>query len=316
MNKQIFASVFMVALVVSTGPAAAQEWKPAGPINLTIGFRAGGGTDTQARLIGEALAAKKGWKFNFKNAAGKGGGNAARLIKEAPKDGLSIGMAVTSTFTHSPLISDKTGYDAGDFDYIITTAPTQIGLVARSDSGWKTIDDMVAAAKGGKKLKLAVMSPPLGDAAYLIGQKYGVEFAQVKAKGGRGVLNGLMAKDVDVGFIAGIHAKAVKSGDLINLASAENDRLTMSPDVPTLRELGIPYQFGLTFIVFGPKGMDPAAKKGIADAFAEILSDPEAKATQFVNRAFGKPPLVSGADLVKLIADETADNKTILSTIN
>ena len=42
-------------------PTAQAEWKPSGPITLNIGFKAGGGTDTQARLIGEALAAKKGW---------------------------------------------------------------------------------------------------------------------------------------------------------------------------------------------------------------------------------------------------------------
>jgi tripartite-type tricarboxylate transporter receptor subunit TctC len=315
MNKLFCAGLFSAALAVTAGPVAAQEWKPAGPINLTIGFKAGGGTDTQARLIGEALTAKKGWKFNYKNVAGKGGANTARVIKDAPKDGLSIGMAVTSTFTHSPLISDKTGYTDADFTYIVTTAPTQIGLVARTDSGWKSIDDMVAAAKA-KKLKIAIMGPTLGDAAHVISQKYGIKFANVKVKGGRGVLNGLMAKDVDLGFIAGIHAKAVKSGDLMNLASAENDRLTMSPDVPTLKELGIPYQFGITFIVFGPKDMDPAARDGIAKAFAEVLSDPNEKATQFVNRAFGKPPLVTGADLVKQIADETSTNKVILSTIN
>jgi tripartite-type tricarboxylate transporter receptor subunit TctC len=314
MNKLLSASLMTAALAVAAGPVAAQEWKPAGPINLTIGFKAGGGTDTQARLIGEALTAKKGWKFNYKNVAGKGGANTARVIKEAAKDGLSIGMAVTSTFTHSPLISKKTGYTDADFDYVITTAPTQMGLVARTDSGWKNIDEMIAAAKE-KKLKIAIMGPTLDDATHVISENYGVKFSRVKVKGGRGVMNGLMAKDVDLGFIAGIHAKAVKSGDLINLASAENDRLTMSPDVPTLRELGIPHHFGITFVVFGPKGMDPAAKEGIAKAFAEVLSDPDAKATQFVNRAFGKPPLVTGADLVKQIKDETATNKKILASM-
>ena len=87
-------------------------------------------------------------------------------------------------------------------------------------------------------------------------------FNQIKVKGGRGVLNSLMAKDVDIGFIAGIHVKAVKAGDLVNLASAEAGRLGMSPNAPTLRELGIPYDFGATFVVFAPKGTDKAAQDG------------------------------------------------------
>ena len=130
------------------------EWKPAGPITLNIGFKAGGGTDTQARLIGEELAAKKGWKFIFKNVTGKGGSNLARVMKGAKNDGLSIGMAVTSTFAYNPLISKKAGYTADDFDYIISTAPTQMGLVVRSDSGWKKIDDMIKAAKGRQEAQV------------------------------------------------------------------------------------------------------------------------------------------------------------------
>ena len=297
-------------------PSAQAEWKPAGPITLNIGFKAGGGTDTQARLIGEALQAKKGWKFIYKNVTGKGGANLARTLKGGASDGLTLGMAVTSTFTYQPLISKKAGYSSSDFDYIITTAPTQMGLVVRADTGWKTVDDMVSAAKGGKQLKFAIMSPRLADAAYLIGEKYGIKFNNVKARGGRGVLNGLMAKDVDIGFIAGIHVKGVKAGELVNLLSAESSRLTMSPEVPTLKEIGIPYDFGVTFIVFAPKGVPADAKAAIAAAFTEVLSDENSKARKFVQRAFGTPPLQSGADLDKKIGKELADNKKILATIN
>lgn len=311
--KNLGLALALAALPV-TGAMA--EWQPSGPITLNIAFKAGGGTDTQARLIGEELARKKGWKIIYKNITGKGGSNLARAMKGANPDGHTIGMAVDTTFTYNTLISSKAGYTIDDFDYIITTAPTQMGLVVRSDSGWTSIDDMVAAAKGGQKLKFAIMSPRLGDAAYLIGKKYDVGFNRVKAKGGRGVLNGLMAKDVDVGFIAGIHVKAVKAGELRNLASAEATRLGMSPDAPTLRELGIPYDFGVRFLVFGPKGMPADAKKTLAEAFAAILSDDGSKATQFVKKAFGTPPLTRGAELDKQMADNLADNQKVLATIN
>lgn len=313
--KRLVPMIFAAAAVCLPASFAQAEWKPSGPITLNIAFKAGGGADTQARLIGEALEAKKGWKFIYKNITGKGGSNLARAMKGQNADGHSLGMAITTTFSYVPLISKKAGYTSADFDYVITTAPTQIGVVARADSGWKSLDDMVAAAKGGKKLKFSIMDPRLGDAAYLIGQKYGIKFSRVKAKGGRGVLNGLMAKDVDVGFIAGIHVKGVKSGELVNLASAEADRLKMSPEVPTLRELGIPYDFGITFLMFGPKGMPADAKAAIADAVASVMKDKESKAHKFVARAFGTPPLTTGDALDKQIADELKANKEILATI-
>lgn len=305
-----------LALAVAMAPAAAlAEWQPKGPITLNIAFKAGGGADTQARLIGEELAARKGWKIIYKNVTGKGGGNLARAMKGGNNDGHTIGMAVTSTFSYDPLVSKKAGYTAADFDYIITTAPTQMGLVVRADSGWKTVDDLAAAAKDGKALKFAIMAPMLADAAYLIGKKYDVKFNRVKAKGGRGVLNGLMAKDVDVGFIAGIHVKGVKAGELVNLASAEADRLGMSPDVPTLKELGIPYSFGVKFLVFAPKGMPADAREAIGNAFKEIMSDESTKARQFVQRAFGTPPLLTGAELDKFMAEELEARKKMLASI-
>lgn len=313
--KYLNSLALAAAITLVPATKALAEWKPAGPIKLMIGFKAGGGTDTQARLVGEELAARKGWKFIYKNVAGKGGANLARVLKTEKNDGLTIGMAINSTFAYAPLISKRLGYTPADFDYLLATAPSQMGLVVRADSGWKTIEDMVKSAKSGKKLKFSIMTQPLGDAAYLIGKKFGIQFNRVKAKGGRGVLNGLMANDVDVGFIAGIHVKAVKSGDLINLASAEATRLTMSPSAPTLREMGIPYDFGLKFIVAAPKGMPADAKKAITDAFVELLKDENSKARKFIVRAFGAPPLTRGAELEKSITDWVATNKEILAKI-
>lgn len=311
--KRLLALGLLAAGIVA--PAAHAEWKPAGPITLHIGFKVAGGTDIQARLIGEALTEKKGWRLIYKNITGKGGANLARALKGGAADGLALGMAETSTFTYQPLRAQKIGYGAGDFDYIITTAKSQTGLVVRADRGWKTMDDMIKATQGGKRLKLAIMSARLGDAAHLIADKYDFKYTSVKSKGGRGVLNALMARDVDAGFIAGIQVKGVQAGDLVNVLSVETSRLAMSPDAPTLKEVGIPYGFGSTFVVVAPKGVAGEARNAIAAAIKEVLSDKNSKARKFVQRTFGAPPLVSGAALDKQIADEIADSKKLLAAI-
>lgn len=313
MKKFLSIGAIALSAMLPAGQAIA-EWSPDGPITLNIGFRAGGGADTQARMIGKELSEQKGWTIAYKNTPGKGGGNLARAMKEAPNDGLSIAIAVTDTVTYNPLVSDKTGFTHADFDYIITTAPTQMGLVARADSGWKSLEDLAEAAKE-RDLKFAVMAPRLADGAYVIAQSQGIKFNQVNVKGGRGVLNSLMANDVDVGFVAGIHVKGVESGDLVNLASAESTRLTMSPDVPTLREQGVPYDFGVSFLVFSPKGMPEEAKKGIADAIGEILRNEDSEARQFIQRAMGTPPLLTGAELDQHIEDLVIQNQKMLASI-
>ena len=299
------------ALALSAGSAAA-AWKPSGPINLMIAFSAGGGADTQARLIATALEKTKGWKIIPQNVTGKGGAVMARKLKSQPNDGLTIGIAVTETFGYNMLAVKKAGYAADDFTYVTTTAGSQMGIVAKTSRGWKSIQDVIAAAKGGATIKLGAMSTRLADIAYTIEQKYGVKFNTVMFRGGRKVLNAITAGDVDVGWVAGIQAKGVRAGDLVNLMSGETARLKISPDVPTLGELGISYDAGAKFLIVAPKGIPADARKGIADAVAAVLTEKSTKAAQFVQRAFGGPQLISGAALEKLISDGIAGSKKLM----
>ena len=300
------------ALALGAGPAAA-AWKPAGPINLMIAFAAGGGADTQARLIATELEKTRGWKIIPQNVTGKGGAVMARKLKTQPNDGLTFGIAVTETFGYNMLAVKKAGYSADDFTFVTTTAGSQMGIVAKTSRGWKTIKDVIASAKGGGTIKLGAMSAKLADIAYVIEQEYGVKFNTVVFRGGRKVLNAITAGDVDVGWVAGIQAKGVRAGDLVNLMSGETTRLKISPDVPTLGELGIPYDAGAKFLIMAPKGIPADARKGIADAVATVLTDKSTKAAQFVQRAFGGPQLISGAALDKLIADGIASSKTLMA---
>jgi len=305
------AAAATAALAIAASPSVA-EWRPSGPINLMIAFRAGGGADTQARLMAASLEKGKGWKIIPQNVTGKGGAVLARKLKSQPNDGLTIGIAVTETFGYSMLAVKNAGYSLNDFTFVTTTAGSQMGIVAKSSRGWKSIHDLVKAAKGGAKIKFGAMSPRLADLAYTVQQKFGIEFNTVMFKGGRGVLNAITAGDVDAGWVAGIQGKGVRSGDLVNLLSGETGRLKVSPDAPTLKELGIPYDAGAKFMIVAPKGIPADARKGLADAIASILKDKSTKAAQFVTRAFGGPLLISGAALDKLLADGVASSKKLM----
>ncbi len=300
------------ALALGAGPAAA-AWKPAGPVNLMIAFTAGGGADTQARLIATELEKTRGWKIIPQNVTGKGGGVMARKLKDQPNDGLTFGIAVTQTFVYNPLAMKKPGYAVDDFTYVTTTAGTQLGIVAKTNRGWKSIQDVIAAAKSGTTVKLGAMGPKLADIAYVMEQKFGVKFNTVMLRGGRAVLNAITAGDVDAGWVAGIQNKGVKAGDLVNLVSGETTRLKISPDIPTLQEIGIPYTAGVKFLIVAPKGIPADSRKGMADAIAAVLTDKSTKAAKFVQRAFGGPSLISGAALEKLVADSVESNRQLIA---
>jgi tripartite-type tricarboxylate transporter receptor subunit TctC len=294
----------IAAAAFMTTATAQAEWKPKGPINVIIGFAAGGGTDTQARLIGAELEKRKGWKVQPSNVTGKGGVVMARKLKGLPNDGLTIGMAVTEVFGYNMLASKKAGYKVSDFTYISTTTSSQMGIVANTSKGWKTFADVIAAAKKGAVLKFGGMSAKHADINFLIEQKYGIKFNTVVLRGGRKVMNAITAGDVDLGYGAGIQTKAVKAGKMVNLASGLGERLRISPDAPTLMEMGIPYDIGAKFIFVAPAGIPDDARKALADAIGGIINDPSTKASQFVSRAYGGPDVMTGQKLDTYINDQ------------
>jgi len=233
MKNLMLAAALTVASTASP-LAAAADWTPPGPIKMMIAFKAGGGADTQARMIAEELEARHGWTIIPEQVTGKGGAVLARALKDEPADGTSIGILVTESLGYNMVAAGNAGYTQADFTPLTTTAGFQMGVVALSSKGWKTFDEMIAAAKGGQEIRFGAMSPRLADLAYLLGKAHGVSFNIVMVRGGKGVMNGLNAGDLDAGWGAGIQTKAVLAGDMVNLASGLSTKLDATPDAPTM----------------------------------------------------------------------------------
>jgi tripartite-type tricarboxylate transporter receptor subunit TctC len=313
MFKRILVVASAAILVAS--PASA-EWKPTGPIKMMIGFTAGGAADTQARLIAEELQSRKGWKVIPETVLGKGGAVLAAKMKKEPADGTSIGMIVSETVGYTMISDRNPGYTEGDFTYLATTAGTQLGVVATAGKGWKTLADAVKESKAGKKLTFGVMTPSLADGAYLLGKAQGVDFNIVNFKGGKGVLDAIVAGDIDMGWVAGPQGRAVAAGELVNLASGERSRLDMSPDAPTIKELGFAQDLGLYFMFVAPKGLSPEARSALSAAIVDIVNDPNSKTHAYIAKLFDKPTVISGAALDSCVADSLAGAKAMFKEAN
>ncbi|MEM6462226.1 MAG: tripartite tricarboxylate transporter substrate-binding protein [Pseudomonadota bacterium] len=312
MKRIVKTAIAMFAAAVMSTGAIAADWMPPGPIKLMIAFRAGGGADTQARLIAEELENKLGWKFIPEQVTGKGGMNMAAALKDMPNDGTAIGMAVTETFGYNMAAAPKSGLTPEDFTGLATTAGFQMGIVAPTSKGWTTFDDMIQAAKGGEDIRFGVMSPRLADLAYLLGKAQGVDFNIVTVRGGKAVMDGVNAGDLDVGFMAGIQAKGVEAGDLVNLASALSEPLVQTPDAPTLADLGVEFNSDGHFVFVAPAGMPAEARDAIAAAIAEIVSDENSKAGGLIKNAFGGSSVVTGEELTVLLSQSYQDAGKLL----
>lgn len=296
-----FATAIACATALfSTGVVA--EWAPKGPIKMVIAFKAGGGADTSGRLIAAEVEKATGWKIIPEQITGKGGVNAAKALKDMPNDGTAIALMVTESLGYNAAAAPKADVKPADFTGLTTTAGFQMGVVSKAGKGWKSFDDMLKAAKGGEKVSFGVMSPKLGDLAYLLGKAQGVEFNIVSVKGGKAVMNGVTAGDLDVGFMAGIQGKGVAAGDLVNLASGMTKPLIQTPDAPTLKDLGVDYNADGYFVFVGPKGMPDDARKALSAALAAATET--GKAGGMIKKAFGGNMNIMGEELDALLQGE------------
>ena len=304
------AAAIFVGLSLTTATYA-EEWTPPGPIKMIIAFAAGGGADTQARLIAEELEARNGWKIIPEQVTGKGGLNAVNALKGAPGDGTTIAMIVSETLGYN-MAAAKAGSPT-DVTPITTTAGTQMGIVALSSKGWNTLDDVIAAAKAGEEIRFGVMTGMLGDLAYVTGKANGVDFNIISVRGGKAVMNGLNAGDMDVGFGAGIQAKAVAAGDMVELASARSEPLINSPQAPLLSEYGVEFVNETAFLFAGPPDMEPAARNAIAEAIGSIVTQEGGKANEFITKGFGGPVVISGAELEAVVQEAHDSSSALIS---
>jgi tripartite-type tricarboxylate transporter receptor subunit TctC len=305
------AAIAAAALVAIAAPASA-EWKPKGPIKMMIAFRAGGGADTQARLIAEGITKAKGWKIIPQATPGAGGITMARKLKNEPKDGLSIGILINETFAYNMLATKKPGFSEKDFTMLTTISGSQMGMIAKKDRGWKTFADVLAEAKKGKVFKAGAMSQKLADGLYVLAKANNVKFNTVMFKGGKGVLDAVVAGDVDFGWAAGIQVRGVRAGDLVNLMSGETTKLKISPDAPLAKEFGADFDFGANFMFVAPAGIPADAREALTRAISDAATDKDSKANKFIVRAFGAPKIISGAALDKLIADSIKQSQALL----
>jgi len=267
-------------------------------------------------MIAEELEASHGWKIIPEQLTGKGGANLAAAMKDMPNDGTVIGMLITDVFGYSLAAAKRKPYAQSDFTHLTTTAGFQMGVVAMTSKGWKSWDDVIAAAKAGEEIRFGVMSPRLADLAYLLGKAQGVEFNIVSVKGGKGVMNGLNAGDLDIGWGAGIQTKAVLAGDMVNLVSGISRPLAISPDAPLMSDVGVDFNADGYFMFGAPAGIPDDARAALTDAIVEIVNDPSTKVNGLLSKAFGGAITISGADLDAALAADEASAAELLKAVS
>ena len=267
--KYLFGICFSV--IIST--AAVADWTPSGPINLQIGFGAGGSTDMLGRAIGKEIEDQFGWKVVVENKPGGGGIAMFTKIAVAKPDGLKIGMGVSMpTLINLVMRGDKLTFDLDSFDYLATVANAQLAMVARSDAPFDDIAGLIEHSKSKGGAIVAFDAKPQELVMKLIDGKSGAGFKLVSTESGAEMIQNLLGGHVDAAFNGGPHIQYLESGDLKMLASVSASRFNYSPDTKTLIEQGYQIYVDPWWYIAAPAGLPSDAKETLAKAFNSAIN--------------------------------------------
>jgi tripartite-type tricarboxylate transporter receptor subunit TctC len=274
---------FALALIalVATGVLAQAEF-PSKPVRILVPTTAGGVPDVLARTLGQRMAEAFGQPVVVENRAGAGGILAAESVLKSPADGHTLFLGDTGNYAVSAALYAKFPYDVQkDFVPVVLAAAPPVYLVANAASPFRSIRDFVRLAQAGPPVIYG--STGNGNVTHLAMEMFrsltAANLTHVPYKGAAGLAPALLSGDVGIGFIGySIVAPHARSGKLRILAVSTAQRTSLTPDVPTLAEAGVPgYGFNISVGYLAPAGTPPAAVLRLNEEINKALKIPEVR---------------------------------------
>lgn len=297
----------VAGLLGLAGHAGAEDY-PSRPITLIVPSPAGGGTDTQARLLAPKLSEILGQTVVIENRGGASGNIGAQAVAKAKPDGYTL-LAMISSHVINPSVLKSVPYDIDhDFAMISRTVTAPGVLVGNPSLPAKNLHELLAYLKANPG-KVAFGSAGVGSLSHLavelFEQEAGVKLLHVPYRGTRPALNDTLAGQValDVPDLS-IALGQIAAGQLRAFGVTSSKRVSSAPDVPTIAEAGLPgFEAVQWFGLAAPAGTPAAIINKLHGAVVKALSDPDVRKA-YEKIAMTPDPSASPAEYAKFVHDE------------
>ena len=280
--KRLISTLAVLAAMVAHSAALAQAAYPSKPIRFVVPFTAGSGTDIIARTVADTMSKGLGQPIIIDNKPGAGGTIAAAQVAKGEADGYTV-LIHSSGHALNPAIYPNLTYDTlRDLTGVTPLAALPNVMVVSPERGWKTVADVVAAAKA-RPGALNYASAGVGSATHLNAEKFklqaGIDAVHVPFKGTPEALSDVIGGRNDW-FFAPLSSALplIKDGKLLALAVSTPQRTPALPLVPTTLEAGIPgsdYTFWVGMIV--PSATPAPIVRRLHEEALKALASPEVK---------------------------------------
>jgi len=291
-------------------PAFAQGF-PDRSIRLIVPYAAGTSSDIQGRLIAARMTDALIQPIFVENRAGAGGTVGAEIVAKARPDGHTLLLGSNGPLTVNPVLQPRMPYDVEtDLAPIALLSRSPVTLSVKADAPWKTVADLVAAAK---TTPLSIGSSGQGSATHFLIEQFqaaaGIRFTHVPYRGSSQSVPDLIAGNVQVVMAEISTVVPTMRGGLTRiLATSGAERSPLVPDAPTLVEAGYPGLVGGSWAALMTTGHTPAPViETILKAVLAGLADPSYRARQEeVGAQLSEPALRNPTGLATWLREERA----------
>ena len=233
----------------------------------------GGASDINARILADPWSSVLKQPVVVVHKPGMGGAIGAAQVAKAKPDGLTVLMALSSVVV-APEAEKVSGrkplYELEQLEPIALLSSDPMVVLVRSDSPWRTLADLVKAAKekpGAINYSSSGNFGPIHLSVEMLAHQAGIKLTQVPFNGGGPSLLALLGGQVELTTAAPAVALAqIQSGKVRPLATSGAKRLPMLPDVPTYREAGFDAEYHIWAGLYVPASTPPAVIQALRDS--------------------------------------------------
>lgn len=243
-------------------------------LNYIIPFPAGGESDITARIQEPVLKRISGRDVVVQYKPGAGGAAAWASLNKLPADGSTI-MGTNLPHIFLQPMQKKVGYETADIVNVYVFQQTPDAIVVPADSPFKTLGDLIDAAKKAPGA-ITISGSGTNSGPHLSATTFqklaGIKLTYVPFSGTATSVAAMLGKQVNAAMT--FTTAAIKQGSKVRmLAVALNGRLPSHPDVPTFKELGIDMVSGVYRGVAVPKSTPERVRRDLSALFAKVNAD-------------------------------------------
>lgn len=312
------AAIAMLAALNAVRADDASSY-PSQNIKIIVPFPAGGTADTLPRLVADKLRQKWNQTIIIENRSGAGGNIGAEAVATSTPDGYTLLASPPGPIAINQTLYKKLSFKPEDLMPVtlIGTAPNVLDV--RPDFPAKTVKELIDYAKANPG-KVSFASQGNGSTSHLTAILFekltGIRMVHVPYRGTTPALQDIMGNTVDMFFDNLGSSMSLHVGKKLRiLAVCGPERAPRLPDVPTVREAGVPGFVSVTwFALMAPKGTPEAVVAKLNAAVTEILKEPDIQA-QFAKLGVQPAPM-SIPETAKFIGEERVRWGDIIKSAN